>query len=235
MLTITGTGFAPGVTVKVGGFAASAVALTGTTQITVNTPPHAAGSASVIVTNSDSQSGTSPTAFTYTVIATATPAIAEFSAGITPSSSPFGITAGSDGNLWFAESGNGGRIGRITPGGAVTEFTIPTANSGPLGIAAGPDENVWFTEQNGNKIGRITPGGTITEYPVPTVGGSPNGIAAGPDGNLWFTETSHEQNRPHHPCRRHHRVSRPLPRAASRTASRRGRMVTSGSPSPRQA
>ena len=36
-------------------------------------------------------------------------------AGIqTPSSVPWGITAGPDGNLWFTEAG-GGKIGRITP------------------------------------------------------------------------------------------------------------------------
>ena len=48
-------------------------------------------------------------------------------------------------------------IGRITPGGAITEFPLPSPGSGPAGIAAGPDDNLWFTEQLGNKIGRITP------------------------------------------------------------------------------
>src|SRR6266849_7634569 len=33
-----------------------------------------------------------------------------------PASSPLGITAGPDGNLWFTES-NGHRIGQITPDG----------------------------------------------------------------------------------------------------------------------
>src|SRR5262249_32483727 len=43
--------------------------------------------------------------------------------------------------------------------GAVTEFSIPTANSSPYGITAGPDGNLWFVESSAkaNKIGKITP------------------------------------------------------------------------------
>ena len=67
-----------------------------------------------------------------------------------------GIASGADGNIWFTEYA-GNRIGRITPGGTITEFAIPSPNSQPIGIAAGPDGNLWFTEQAGNKIGRISP------------------------------------------------------------------------------
>ena len=106
----------------------------------------------------------------------------------TASSQPWGITAGPDGNLWFAEE-NGNNIGRITPGGKVTEFSLPTAGSDPTGITAGPDGNLWFAESHGNNIGRITTSGNITEFSLPTAGSGPTGIAAGPDGNLWFTES----------------------------------------------
>ncbi len=63
----------------------------------------------------------------------------------TSGSTPAGITAGPDGNLWFTEL-NGNKIGRITPAGAISEFPIPTPGSGPFGITAGPDGNLWFTE-----------------------------------------------------------------------------------------
>lgn len=92
---------------------------------------------------------------------------------------------GPDRNLWFAENG-AAKIGKITTGGTITEYTIPT--SGPEGIAVGPDGNLWFTEYAAGKIGKMTIGGTVTEYIVPTSGSQPSGIAAGPDGNLWFTE-----------------------------------------------
>lgn len=110
---------------------------------------------------------------------------------------PWNITAGPDGNLWFTEIGdyfnrlnpaNVANIGRITPAGAITEFSVPTPASGPNGITVGPDGALWFTENVGNKIGRITIDGSITEFPIPTPDAAAIGIAAGTDGNLWFTE-----------------------------------------------
>ncbi len=103
----------------------------------------------------------------------------------TQGSCPRGITAGPDGNLWFAEY-TGNAIGRITVDGVITEYPLPKFG-GPEGIATGPDGNIWFTESDANKIGRITPYGAITEYPL-LYGDRPHGIAAGPDGNMWFTE-----------------------------------------------
>ena len=105
----------------------------------------------------------------------------------TASSTPNGITAGSDGNIWFTEY-TSDKIGRITPSGTITEFNVPTANAAPRQIAAGPDGNLWFTEFSADQIGRITPSGTITEFPVPTLNSGPRGIVAGPDGDIWFTE-----------------------------------------------
>ena len=112
------------------------------------------------------------------------------------------ITRGSDGNLWFTEW-VGNRTGRITPGGKVTEFTLPIPKvdgSVSYEIVAGPDGNVWFTvlrvtdlgpSEAGNAIGRITPRGTIRLFPVSQPVSDPLGITTGPDGNLWFTE-AHE-------------------------------------------
>jgi hypothetical protein len=65
------------------------------------------------------------------------------------------ITVGPDGNLWFTEYIRN-RIGRITPLGVVTEFSVVSTNTGTAGITAGPDGNVWFTEPVANRIGRIT-------------------------------------------------------------------------------
>jgi streptogramin lyase len=103
-----------------------------------------------------------------------------------------GITAGPDGNLWFAEDG-ASKIGMINPTThAFNEFATPTANAGPRGITAGPDGNLWFTEfKSGSvsKIGMINPAtDVISEFATPTANAGPFGIAAGPDGNLWFTE-----------------------------------------------
>jgi len=100
-----------------------------------------------------------------------------------------GIAAGPDGAMWF--SGNG-HIGRITTGGVVTSYQLPTSNAGSAGITAGPDGAMWFTEySNGSlaKIGRITTSGVFTEYALPNPASAPTAIAAGPDGALWFIES----------------------------------------------
>jgi streptogramin lyase len=100
---------------------------------------------------------------------------------------PRAIALGADGNIWFGEFA-GGKIGRISPKGAITEFVIPTPDSGPRALAAGPDGNIWFSEFNASTIGRITPDGRITEFPLPRPNSGPGDITAGPDGNMWFVE-----------------------------------------------
>ncbi len=101
---------------------------------------------------------------------------------------PADIAAGADGNLWFTDYIRN-EIVKMTPGGVVTRYSIPTFFSLPSSITAGSDGNVWFAEVNGNKIGRITPAGVITEFAVPTpVAGLYGGITAGSDGNVWFAE-----------------------------------------------
>lgn len=102
----------------------------------------------------------------------------------TSNSSPAGITAGPDGNLWFCEY-LGRKIGRVTPPGAITEF--PTTGP-PVAITAGPDGNVWFAEADlddviGSGIGRVSPSGEVHEFFLSTPA---CGIVAGLDGNLWF-------------------------------------------------
>ena len=145
----------------------------------------------------------------------------------TVSYGPSGIVAGPDGNLWFTESGE---VGRITTAGVVTEFQ----GSGGDGIAAGPDGNLWFGA--GNNVGRITTAGVITEFPIPTAWAGAHGITAGPDGNLWFTETGS-------PSAPEHKIGRittagviteflvPTTWASGGPGgSRRARTATSGSP-----
>jgi len=65
-VTIAGTGFLTGATVSLGGTAATSVNVVGSTSITATTPAHAAGAASVLVTNTDAQSGTLTNGYTYT-------------------------------------------------------------------------------------------------------------------------------------------------------------------------
>jgi hypothetical protein len=65
-VTITGTGFLAGATVSLGGTAATGVSVTNSTTITATTAVHAAGAVNVVVTNTDSKSGTLTNGYTYT-------------------------------------------------------------------------------------------------------------------------------------------------------------------------
>src|ERR1700719_2346929 len=51
---------------------------------------------------------------------------------------PYTIAWGRDGNLWFTGY-DANMVGRITPGGTVTEFPLPNDDSEPYGITSGPD------------------------------------------------------------------------------------------------
>jgi virginiamycin B lyase len=123
--------------------------------------------------------------------ASAAPAVSgEFPAG-TLSFKPRHLTLGSDGNIWTVLE-MGGKLARVTPAGAVTEFTNAnlTGVVAEEGITTGPDGNLWVTATN--KVVKIPPsaptGGTAT-----TINeiGTPQGITTGPDGNLWTASDTH--------------------------------------------
>ena len=80
-------------------------------------------------------------------------------------------------------------IGRLTPTGKITEFSLGFSVFAVGGITAGPDGNVYFTvgDNNGEQVGRITPAGNISFLAVPG-GVNPGAITTGPDGNLWVTD-----------------------------------------------
>jgi streptogramin lyase len=98
------------------------------------------------------------------------------------------LTKGPDGNVWFTEPGEG-RVGVMTPSGAVSEVALPDGHQADEGITAGPDGNVWFTESD--RVGRVTPSGAVTEFAVPA-GASLSGITKGHDGNLWFVDAGNQ-------------------------------------------
>jgi len=65
-VSITGTGFAPGLKVNIGGTPVIPITSVTTTLIDATTPPHAAGHADVEVVNPDGQKGVSTDGYTYT-------------------------------------------------------------------------------------------------------------------------------------------------------------------------
>lgn len=71
-ITLTGTGFRSGATVSLGGSACNSVSVVSAGQIDCVTTLHAAGAVNVTVTNTDSQSGTKSSGFTYIAAPTVT-------------------------------------------------------------------------------------------------------------------------------------------------------------------
>ena len=109
-----------------------------------------------------------------------------------------GITAGADGNMWYARLfPNFGeyqsQIGRVTTKGVYQPAF--TADQGfAQDMVLGPDGNVWFSEAGfsgdpgGQSVGRITPQGKVTLFPMPCGSSNCSGtnLTVGPDGNIWF-------------------------------------------------
>jgi streptogramin lyase len=121
--------------------------------------------------------------------------VKEYNVGFNGFSNSFGIAAGSDGRIWFADPGNSiPRIGAIkTDGSGLTYYSAGLTGEADS-IVAGPDGNLYFGEFGG-VVGRITTAGVITEFPLPMSEGSfpVLSLTVGPDGNIWFSNNSHSQ------------------------------------------
>jgi hypothetical protein len=175
-VTITGTGFLAGATVSVGGTPGTGVTVVNSTSITATTPAHAAGAVNVIVTNSDTQSGTLTRGFTYTTVSNPPPTLT----GISPAS---GTAAG---GTAVTITGTGFQAGATvslggTPATGVTVVSSATIAATTPAHAAGA-ANVIVTNSD-TQSGTLTQGFTYTEVsnPPPTLTGiSPaSGTAAG--------------------------------------------------------
>jgi virginiamycin B lyase len=119
----------------------------------------------------------------FVTLAGAAPASAatfkEFSLGTAPAHQPRYIKAGPDGNIWFADGGTEGGIGRIsTQGELLPEF----GGKGPVDIALAPDGTAYWAGDE--SVGKRTPNGVVTES---TKWKSNYAAAVAPNGEFWFS------------------------------------------------
>jgi virginiamycin B lyase len=88
--------------------------------------------------------------------------------------------------MWFTTSA--GRIARVTPNGAVTEFGHGITDGDAFWLAVGGDGALWFSELGTGSgeamVGRIASSGAITEYPSGLQ--SISSFIRGGDGALWY-------------------------------------------------
>ena len=111
-----------------------------------------------------------------------------FTAGLDPGATPYDLTSGPGGDLWFTDNG-AKAVGYITPTGAIHEFSAP-AGDVPLQIVAGADGNIWFYSAGAtHSIVRMTPGGSFMGYsftsPLSEIA---DNMVVGPDGEIWFSD-----------------------------------------------
>ncbi len=100
LLTLTGTGFAPGAIITVGGARATAVVIVSNVLARAVVPAHAAGVVDVVFTNDDAKAATLAGAFTF----------------VAPASSTEGFADGGDGSIGQGPTGGGGGAGGISCG-----------------------------------------------------------------------------------------------------------------------
>lgn len=97
------------------------------------------------------------------------------------------LLLGPDGNVWFTTWGasRGGVIGKITPTGSITEYSLGLPFGDARGLAVGSDNRIWFGTNLGS--GAITTNGKVTLYNAGLGGGkSVYGLTHGTSGNIWM-------------------------------------------------
>ena len=115
-----------------------------------------------------------------------THAVSEFSTGLNPGSVPQIIETGSDGGLWFTDSGTTNAIGPDRPTThVIQEFSAGmTPVAAPNGISLGADGKIWSPRQGLTSSPASPP---LERSPsTRSARRRPAAVAAGTDGNLWF-------------------------------------------------
>jgi virginiamycin B lyase len=131
-------------------------------------------------------------------VAKITPAGVTAEFPVTGSPYPVGMTAGSDGNMWF-DGCIGNVLVKITPNAPNTQtrYAVPDISQGdvvdPFMMISGPDGNLWFTSCAAGLIGRtaLPAGSTIrpTYFQAPSTGRAQLwGLAPGPNGDMWMAD-----------------------------------------------
>jgi streptogramin lyase len=99
-----------------------------------------------------------------------------------PRNGPAALAVGPDGAVWFPEtniySGTPTHIlGRVVPGGAVTEYNVPVANISGSSITTGRDGALWFTDGANTIIRAVIAFGLPSGPPTVFIDSPQNGSA----------------------------------------------------------
>ena len=162
-MTITGTGFLSGATVSMGGTAATGVNVVSSTSITATTPAHAAGAVSVVVTNTDNQTGTFSNGYTYTTSNPA-PTVSGISPNTGTTAGGTAVTITGTGFLAGATVSFGGTAAtgvNVASGTSITA-TTPAHAAGAVSVVVTNTDNQTGTLTNGYTYTTSGGGGPIS-------------------------------------------------------------------------
>ena len=108
--------------------------------------------------------------------------------------SPYGVAIDPDGNPWFAEFFDDGKIGKVdAKTGKVTKWDPPTPDSGTRRMHIDKDGIVWIAEYRGWKIARFDPKTeTFKEYPLPGPEPTPYAFLMDSEGYVWYSSYMHD-------------------------------------------
>ena len=134
-VTITGTGFLGGATVSVGGTAATGVTVVSSTSITATTAAHAPGIVDVVVTNSDTKSGTLTQGFTYTTVSNPAPTVTSIAPNSGTANGGTAVTITGAGYLGGATVSVGGTAATGVTVVSSTSITASTPAHAPGAVA----------------------------------------------------------------------------------------------------
>ena len=185
-VSITGTGFLAGATVKLGGTSATGVTVVNSTTITATTPAHAAGAVNVVVTNSDAQSGTLTNGYTYTssnpapTVSSISPTSGTTAGGTAVSITGTGFLAGATVSL-----GGTAATGVTVVNSTTITATTPAHAAGAVNVVVTNTDAQSGTLSNGYTYTTSTGGGPITFVQVNAATPSAPSASVSPSPIRW--------------------------------------------------
>ena len=101
----------------------------------------------------------------------------------------YGLALDKDGNCWFAENIQNGKIGKVDAKTfKVTKWAPPTTDGRPRRIQVADDGTIWFAEFRAGRIAQFDPKTEkFREYALPGPDATPYALGVGKDGTVWYS------------------------------------------------
>ena len=163
-VSINGTGFLSGASVTLGGAGATGETVVSSTQITATTAGHSAGAVSVVVTNTDGQSGSLSNGFTYTAASNPAPTVTSIAPNNGTTSGGTSVNITGTGFLSGATVSVGGTsaTGVSVVSSTSITATTPTHSAGTASVVVTNTDGLSGTLSGGFTYSAVNPAPSVT-------------------------------------------------------------------------